>query len=139
MERKRGRKSEAELLGPAFTCIDVARKPVSTPSGLDPAVRKIFVEVVASCDPQHFRQADVPLLISYATATNLARCYASNIGEDATALKAWTECTKLQISLATKLRLTPSSRTDPKTVGREQDFSSRVGLRPWDPRGYCDD
>jgi phage terminase small subunit len=123
------------LLAPPVVCIDVARQPIETPSGLAPEVRKIFRETVASCDAQHFRKADIPLLVSYATATNLARCYASKLGVDATALRAWTEATKLQLSLARALRLTPSSRTDPKTIGRQQESSGR----PWDPCGDYDD
>jgi phage terminase small subunit len=112
-------------------CIDTQRKPLEPPQGLQPQEEEIFRELVASCDPRHFRKADIPMLVSYCTATHLARCYASDIGDDPTALKAWTECTKLQISLATKLRLTPSSRLDRKTVGREEQ---PLGKRPWDPR-----
>jgi hypothetical protein len=137
MERHRGRKSAAErLLAPPLTCIDVSRKPVDTPAGLQPEVRKIFQQVVANSDAQHFRAGDIPLLVSYCTATHLASVYAGRIGESDAALKWWVETTKLQISLATKLRLTPSSRTDPKTIGRQQEpFSGR----PWDPRGDRDD
>jgi hypothetical protein len=131
MERKRGRKSASELLAPPLTIIDVRQKPVETPAGLQPKVRKIFEQAVASCDAQHFRSGDVPLLVSYATATHLASVYAGLIGENDAALKSWTECTKLQISLATKLRLTPSSRLDRKTVGREEE---PLLARPWDPR-----
>jgi hypothetical protein len=116
--------------------VDVNRKPVETPAGLQPEVRKIFREVVASSDPRHFRRGDIPMLVAYSTATHLASVYAGRIGESDAALKSWTECTKLQISLATKLRLTPSSRADPKTIGRQQEpFSGR----PWDPRGDRDD
>jgi phage terminase small subunit len=125
--KQRGRKSAASM---ELICIDTRRKPIDCPAGLPREVEEIFEQTVASCAPQHFREADVPLLVSYCTATHLTRRYASSIREDATALKAWTECTKLQISLATKLRLTPSSRLDRKTVGREEPPMKR----PWDPR-----
>jgi len=37
---------------------------------------------------------------------------------------------RLQISLATKLRITPQSRYDPKTIARHQPHD---GPAPWEP------
>jgi hypothetical protein len=126
MNAKRGRKSAAEL---SVISIDVARKPVEPPPELKPQEAAIFREVVASCDPTHFRKSDLPMLAGFCTATYLARFYADQIGEDPAAFKQYVEATKLQISLSTKLRLTPQARISAKAVGRQQ---LREGPAPWE-------
>ena len=79
---KRGRQSAAEL---SIVSIDAARKPVEPPPELRAQEAAIFREVVASCNPTHFRKSDVPILAALCTATYLSRFYADQIGEDATA------------------------------------------------------
>ena len=127
MNAKRGRQSAAEL---SVISIDVARKPVEPPPGLRPQEAAIFREVVASCDPTHFRKSDVPILAALCTATYLSRFYADQIGEDPTAFKDYVETTKLVITLSTKLRLTPQARISAKAVGRHEP--PREGPAPWE-------
>ena len=75
----------------------------------------------------HFRKADIT---AFATATHLSRFYADQIGETETAFKNWEAAVRLQISLATKLRITPQSRYDPKTIARNEPSD---GPAPWEP------
>jgi hypothetical protein len=71
-------------------------------------------------------------LVAFATTTHLARFYSDLIGESEGAFKAYIEATRLQMSLATKLRLTPQSRTDPKTIGRHASPMERDWRLPWE-------
>jgi hypothetical protein len=128
MAEKRGRVSAADLS--IVTPLDAHRKPLEPPANLQPAAKTIFHEIVASVDPTHFRKADVPLVAQLATATFLAKFYADKIGHDDCAFKFWSETVKLQISLSTKLRLTPQSRYDARKAGREPEPSH--GLKSWE-------
>jgi hypothetical protein len=49
--------------------IDVARKPIEPPADLKAQEAAIFRQVVASCDANHFRKSDIPILTAFATAT----------------------------------------------------------------------
>src|SRR5262245_24637267 len=104
--KQRGRQSAASL---SIVSIDAARKPIEPPASLQRQAKVIFHEIVASVDAKHFRQADVPLVASLAVATHMARFYAEIIGQEdhPTAFRGWEAAVKLQISLSTKLRLTP--------------------------------
>ena len=123
---KRGRTSGAEL---SAVPIDSARKPIEPPPTLKAPEARIFREVVESCAVNHFRKADIPVLTAFATATHLSRFYAELIGESEGAFKNWEAAVRLQISLATKLRITPQSRYDPKTIARHQPHD---GPAPWE-------
>src|SRR5262245_7668914 len=97
---RRGR-TKADLI-----LIDSGRKKVEPPDDLRPEIAAVFKEVVASCDANHFHRGDIPMLISFATATCLARFYADHLNKDAGVFKQWTEAVKLQAALARSLRLT---------------------------------
>ena len=86
--------------------------------------------MVASCEPRHFRKSDVPLLANFSRATFLASHYSRKVGELDGAFKAWCEATKIQMQLATKLRLTPQTRTDSRAAGRTTDAPDTPA--PWD-------
>ncbi|MGA8436530.1 MAG: hypothetical protein WB713_17460 [Methyloceanibacter sp.] len=124
MTKKRGRKSSEEL---SLIHLATARKPIEPPATLKAPEARIFREVVASCAVNHFRKADIT---AFATATHLSRFYADQIGETETAFKNWEAAVRLQISLATKLRITPQSRYDPKTIARNEPSD---GPAPWEP------
>ena len=127
MTEKRGRKSAEEL---SVVHLASARKPIEPPAGLKQQEAAIFRQTVAACAANHFRKADIPVLIAFATATHLSRFYAEQIGETETAFKNWEAAVRLQISLATKLRITPQSRYDPKTIARHEPHD---GPAPWEP------
>jgi phage terminase small subunit len=124
----RGRKSASEL---AVVPIDVGRIRIEPPKNLEAKAAAIFKDVVDSVEPRHFRRADIPLLASFARATHLAAHYSSRIG-GAEIFRQWVECTKLQMQLATKLRLTPSSRTDSRAANRTTDTPDEG--KPWEEK-----
>ena len=54
------------------------------------------------------------MLVSYVQATLLSRVTA----RDPKMIAVWEKATRMQATLATRLRLAPQSRTDPKTLAR---------------------
>jgi hypothetical protein len=123
--RQRGRKTAETLVALAVNGDPPRLEPPATLS--DPE-RELFVELVESVEPDHFIRADLPLLVSFVQATLLVRSTANKPDQIAT----WEKAMKLQVNLATKLRLTPSSRLDPKTLARQQP---RLSPPPWEIRG----
>jgi hypothetical protein len=121
--RQRGRKSSAQLVA-----IGIDGKPpkLTPPADLKEDERAMFVALIDACDARHFRPSDLPLLTSYIQATLLARGTARDPDKVAT----WEKAVRVQAALATRLRLSPQSRTDPKTIGRHQQ--RRQGLLPWE-------
>ena len=104
------------------------------PPRLDPPLhltdveRSLFTELVAACSPRHFVASDLPLLVSFVQATLLARQAITRASTDASMLSTWEKACRMQATLATRLRLAPQSRYDPKSVARQQP--SRFPL-PW--------
>ena len=82
----------------------------------------MFTELAAT---GHFVPTDAALLASLAQATVMARKAARDPGK----LSVWERAVRVQAMLSTKLRLTPQARTDPKTVGRQQQ---RGYPAPWE-------
>ena len=121
--RQRGRRSAATLVA-----IDLTGKPsrLTPPSSLNDDEQALFSELVGACDASHFRESDLPLLISYIQATLISRAAA----HDPDRIVLWEKATRMQATLATRLRLSPQSRIDPKTIGRQQPHP---GPFPWDP------
>jgi hypothetical protein len=120
---QRGRKSAAFLTGP-----DVTGKPtrLTAPSSLTIAEQTLFNELTGACDSSHFRKSDIPLLVSFVQATLIAEAAA----QDPETIAIWEKSTRLQATLATRLRLSPQSRVDPKTLGRQEQSNLR---KPWEP------
>jgi hypothetical protein len=107
----------AELVFPVIE----HRPRITPPSSLTKAERSLFTELAASAE--HLRPTDAPLLASYVQATIASRRSA----RDPSKVDVWEKATRLQMSLATKLRLTAQSRTDTRTVGRQEP----PGPHPW--------
>jgi hypothetical protein len=112
--RQRGRKSAVNLAaGVSFT----GRPPLQTPpASLDDDERALFCELVNACAPEHFRESDLPLLVSFVQATLIAR----DAARDPDKITLWEKAVRMQSMLATRLRLSPQSRIDPKVVGRHE-------------------
>jgi hypothetical protein len=125
--RKRGRKSGDELVA-----INVNGDPprLDPPSTLTDPERALFAEIVEACSPKHFVPSDLPLLVSYVQATLLSRQAATNAATGAAMLALWEKATRMQATLATRLRLSPQARTDPKTISRH--MPQRTGPPPWE-------
>jgi hypothetical protein len=121
--QQRGRKSMAGM-----AALNVTGKPsrLTPPSSLNDDEQALFSELIGACDSSHFRESDLPLLISYVQSTLISRAAA----HDPDRIVIWEKATRMQATLATRLRLSPQSRVDPKTVGRHQPYSGR---KPWDP------
>jgi hypothetical protein len=96
------------------------------PADLSDEEKALFLELVNACSPRHFVESDKPLLVSFVQSTLLAR---SSAGK-AMLIGTWEKAVRVQATLATRLRLAPQARMDPKTVGRFQQKSG--GPRPWD-------
>ena len=124
--RQHGRKSITNL-----TTLQVDGSPprLEPPGYLTKPERSLFIELVAACSPRHFVLSDVPLIVSFVQSTLLSRNALKSADKDAAALTTWERATRLQATLATRLRLAPQARLDPKTVGRFQPRSGRV---PWE-------
>jgi hypothetical protein len=115
--KQRGRKSAAGL---AALSIDAQPLRLDPPDNLSDTERSLFVKVLDACSPGHFVTSDVPLLVSFVQTTLIARSAATSAANDLQALAVWEKAVRLQAMLATRLRLSPQSRLDPKTVARRQ-------------------
>ena len=116
--RQRGRRSSAAL----EISVDGRRSRLEPPRYLNKTEAAVFVELAAT---GHFVPTDAGLLASLAQATVMARKAARDPKKSA----VWERAVKMQAMLSTKLRLTPQSRTDPKTVGRQPQ---RGYPAPWE-------
>ena len=125
--RKRGRKSGDEL-----AVINVNGDPprLDPPPTLTDPERALFVEIVQACSPKHFVPSDLPLVVSYVQATLLSLRAVTSAATAPAMLALWEKATRMQATLATRLRLSPQARTDPKTIGRQ--MPQRIGPPPWE-------
>ena len=123
--RQRGRKSAAHL-----AAIDVTGTPARliTPAGLNKDERSLFDFIVNASPPHHFTDSDVPLLVSYVEASLMARSLAKIPAK----ISIWERAVRVQAMLATKLRLSPQTRLDPKTLARQYDSLDPDGPEPWE-------
>jgi len=131
--RQRGKKSRAGL-----AIVNVNGKPPrpEPPSSLPEAERAVFVDLVAASDPEHFRLSDLPLLVRYVESIVLGDRAALELRKGAVVkgrVSPWLaiqrEAIKAMVALSIRLRLSPQSRIDPKTLGRQQ---LRAGPAPWE-------
>jgi hypothetical protein len=120
--RQRGRKSSEHL---AIMPVDGRPSRLEPPTYLTPEEIVLFKELIDACAADHFRSSDMPILVSLVQATLLAR----NTGRDPAMVAEFDRLARLQATLATKLRLTVQSRTDPKNIGRQQLLPT--GPLPW--------
>ena len=93
------------------------------PSYLNAAEKKLFVDLVNSCDPRHFVESDKPLLIAYVQSALLSRATARK----PTDIQVWEKATRMLATLATRLRLAPQARSTPLSVARRHP----PGRPPW--------
>jgi hypothetical protein len=128
MHLKRGRKSPGHLAGLAF---QTEHPRLDPPASLTDLERTIFLEVVESCTPEHFRTSDRSLLVAYVAAAALAQEAKATALSDRKAALTWEKATRAMATLASKLRLCPSTRSDPRTIARERPLNSHL-RRPWD-------
>jgi phage terminase small subunit len=130
---KRGRISAAEL---SVIGVDGQSARPSPPVCLSEPERELFSSIVGGCDAEHFRQTDLPLLSRYCEATILAERAALELrngavvnGKPSPWIVIQEKCVRAMVSLSMRLRLSPQSRLDPKTLGRQQP---QRGPMPWE-------
>jgi phage terminase small subunit len=131
--RQRGRKSAAAL---SVIPIEVKPNQLQPPGSLSEAERKVFIDIVTACEPQHFRPADLPLLVRYVEACVLADQAAEQLrdgavidGKPSPWITVQEKAVRAMVALSMRLRLSPQSRIDPKTLGRQQIYT---GPKPWE-------
>jgi len=108
---KRGRQSAAELS--VVPIIDAGMTRLDPPSHLSSVERKLFCEIVDSVHPNHFTPVDVHLLCTFVQVTLIARSSVKGLPKS---VAIWDRAVKLQATLATRLRISPQSRLDKKSV-----------------------
>ena len=108
------RKSAAELA--TVSNIQDHRPRISAPPGMSP--EELFRKIVEDCHPLHFAQSDAPLLRSYCQAIILGDLAFEAAQQSPDALGDWEKCCRTMAARSVKLRLSPHSRSDPKTVMR---------------------
>ena len=130
---KRGRTSAAEL---SVIGVDGQSARPSPPATLSVQERELFSSIVGGCDVEHFRQTDLPLLSRYCEAAVLAEQAALELrngavvnGKSSPWIVIQEKCVRAMVSLSMRLRLSPQSRIDPKTLARQLPHS---GPQPWD-------
>ena len=137
--RQRGRKSATSLQIPV---IDAARIPLAPPAHLAAAERQRFVDLVASCDPGHFCEADVSLLCRYIEHDLQAERAARELrthgavlsnGRPSGWLVVQEKAVRALTALAMRLRIGPQSRIDRKSTALRgnaapQSFYERMRL-----------
>jgi|SRR5882757_6983242 len=126
---QRGRKSMAANVVPLS--VNGLPPRLTAPSGLSTAERRLFTELISATDPRHFVESDLPLLVSYIQSTLLSRWAAAKLTSDPGIVAIWEKATRMQATLATRLRLAPQARTDPLTIARRQ-AATQSGTNPWD-------
>jgi phage terminase small subunit len=135
--RKPGRVSAADLaarfVGPG------SPPPLQPPPELTASEAHTFAEIVSTTRAGHFQQCDVRLLGLYCQALALARstgeAMQQNPADPSLALiRAYDAATRRVCSLATKLRLTPISRS-PQKSGATNDDARRVSYYDYQNAG----
>jgi phage terminase small subunit len=98
-----------------------AEVPLQPPPELNKAERETFAVIAATVKLGHFNPCDARLLGLYVQALTLARKTGAEVDKklgnaSPALLKAYSEATRRVCSLATKLRLTPLSRSPQKSA-----------------------
>ena len=121
----RGRKSAASLsVIPGR--VDGNPDRLRPPPELGPRERELWLVVVGSVDPKHFVASDGPLLQRYVEAAVQAELAAEHLRQEgavvAGRLNPWAlaheKASRSCAALATRLRLSPSSRYDARAASR---------------------
>ena len=119
--------------------MDGSPDQLDPPDHLGPDERQRFIELVDATETKHFRPTDLPLLARYCEADVLAERAARELrdggpvisGKPSPWLIVQEKAVRAIVALSMRLRLSPQSRTDPKTVGRQSPASAH---KLWDRR-----
>lgn len=110
------RRSAADL---SVIPVQFSPRRLQPPSDLSANERRIFNEVVNSMPPDYFIKSDALMLCAFVQAAWLSRSLGKRVLREQHLASAWERATRTMALLATRLRLTPRSRTDLKMVSRK--------------------
>ena len=127
---QRGRRSASEL---GVVSVDGKPSRLAPPDHLGTDERRRFAELVANCEAGHFRPTDAALLCRYVESDALGERAARELRDGGPVLDGkaspWIviqeKAIRAQVSLSMRLRLSPQSRLDPKTVARSKASESK--------------
>ena len=133
--KQRGRQSQRaadlELLS-----VDGIPDRLRPPDHLSADERRRFAEIVSTCDTRHFRPSDVTLLCRFVEADALAEKAAKELrkhpvtdGKPSAWLAVQEKSVRALTALSMRLRLSPQSRTDSQSIGRQEP---RLTVNPWE-------
>jgi phage terminase small subunit len=115
------RKSAAAL---SVIAVDGRESRLRPPSTLSEPERGIFLDLVAACDPGHFRACDVPLLVRYCEAAALGDLASAQLrhgavidGKPSPWIIVQEKAVRALVALSMRLRLSPQAR-QPNNAGR---------------------
>jgi hypothetical protein len=120
------RQSRASLEAIPFNPVDGRPHRLKPPHDLAENERRLWVELVGGCPPEHFRETDGPLLKQYIAMILLAEQAARGMQAKGGPISAdgqkWfsvhQRAVRAMSVLSLRLRLAPSTRTDAKAAGR---------------------
>ncbi len=110
------RKSAAELS--VVPRLADHHRRITAPDGMTPEETTLFKTIVESCPALHFTQSDAPLLRTYCQAILLGELAFACAQQSPSAVGDWEKVCRTIAMLSVKLRLSPHSRSDPKTIAR---------------------
>jgi hypothetical protein len=127
------RKSAASL----SVVVDTQQARLRPPTNLPQPERTLFVELVTSCAPSHFRQSDLPLLTQYCAASvlseraldELRREPVSKDNKASAWLQVFDKANRACMALAMRLRLSPQARAPNNPTRREPALSAYEAMR----------
>jgi hypothetical protein len=117
---RRGRQSAVDASVIRLAATD--DRPTLTPLRPLKSDEKRIFDLVA-LEHVHLKSIDVPLLMGFARAS--AAMFTANTAEE------FEKVSRVALSFATKLRITPQSRVHPTSLGRRH-AEQYSGPRPWD-------
>jgi phage terminase small subunit len=118
--------------------VDGRPAPLVPPATLSDGALAVWRQIVSTTATEHFRASDAPLLRAYCESTAMADRAAAELdakgpvvdGRVSPWLAVQEKAIRAQATLAIRLRLCPSARTDPKSAGRRRETPANP--QPWD-------
>src|SRR5262245_8706988 len=139
--KQRGRVSATAHATAAIVNVDGTPLRLEPPASLSDAERVVFANLVASCDPDHFRLSDAPLLCRYAEAVVLAEKASRQLRRGGAVTKGgrvsgWItvqeKAVRALVSLSMRWRLSPQARLDAKKLDRRGGARPSAYDTPWE-------
>jgi hypothetical protein len=117
-----------------FPPVDGRPSRLRIPDDLPASLVKIIEQLIASHEPEHFRDGDEFLLTQFAQSVVLANEAYAQLQEQgpvagAKWLITWEKSTRATIALSGRLRLAPQMRAESRSAGRQPPKPPHP--RPW--------